>query len=95
MRTFSDARECDEMLLTKRRTKKLSEILMKETVHQLWWGEKMCEVQQIHIMSQGFMQSSVFQKCYLPRQTQDEMTQIDGREFIVKNYCNRNQEIGK
>jgi radical SAM protein with 4Fe4S-binding SPASM domain len=66
-----------------------------ETVHQIWHGESMREVRQMHLMPQGFMQSSVCRKCYLPRVTEEEEVRIDDRSFIVKNYSGRSQEIGE
>ena len=67
----------------------------KETVHQLWHGEKMQAVRRMQLSPQGFMQSSVCRKCYLPRETTEEEANVDGRTFIVRNYCHRSQEIGK
>jgi radical SAM protein with 4Fe4S-binding SPASM domain len=67
----------------------------KETVHQIWHGENMREVRQMHLMPQGFMQSSVCRKCYLPRATEEEEIRIDDRSFIVRNYSGRSQEIGE
>ena len=67
----------------------------KETVHQLWHGEKMQAVRRMQLSPQGFMQSAVCRKCYLPRKTTEEEANVDGRTFIVRNYCHRNQEIGK
>ena len=66
-----------------------------ETVHQIWHGEKMREVRKMHLYPQGFMQSSVCQKCYLPRKTVEEEVRIDDRSFFVRDYSGRNQEIGK
>ena len=66
-----------------------------ETVHQLWHGEKMRQVRELHKRPRGFMESPVCRKCYLPRKTQDEEASVDGRTFIVQNYVNRSQEIGE
>jgi radical SAM protein with 4Fe4S-binding SPASM domain len=67
----------------------------KETVHQIWHGEKMTAVREMHKRDRGFMDSAVCKKCYLPRKTEDEPSEIDGRSFTVKNYIFRIQEIGK
>lgn len=66
-----------------------------ETVHQVWHGEKMNKVRAMHLQEQGFMQSTVCKKCYLPRQTHDEVAYIHEREFFVMNYVNRKQVIGQ
>lgn len=67
----------------------------KETVHQVWHGEKLQAVREMHKQPRGFMQSAVCRKCYLPRMTQDEKAQVGARTFIVKNYIHRIQAIGK
>lgn len=67
----------------------------KETVRQVWHGEKMQAVREVQKQPGGFMQSAVCRKCYLPRETNEEEASIDGRTFIVRNYLHRSQEIGK
>lgn len=69
--------------------------IKQESVHQLWHGERMQEVRELHKQQRGFMHSAVCRKCYLPRLTQDEEAQVDGRTFIVRNYVNRIQVIGR
>jgi len=67
----------------------------RETVYGIWHGEKMKRVRGMHKKNNGFMQSAVCRKCYLPRKTEDNETAlVDGRTVIVKNYVNRKQEIG-
>lgn len=67
----------------------------QETVYQLWHGEKMKREREMHQQKHGFQSSSVCRKCYLPRQTLDEVAYIHGRQFLVMNYVNRKQEIGQ
>ena len=67
----------------------------KETVHQLWHGEKMQAVRKMLSQPRGFKQSAVCQKCYLPRATNEEEASVGDRTFIVRNYLHRNQKIGK
>ncbi|HLP97547.1 MAG TPA: radical SAM/SPASM domain-containing protein [Sideroxyarcus sp.] len=69
--------------------------IKKETVHQVWHGENMNAVREMHKQPCGFMQSAVCRKCYLPRLTQDEEAQVGDRKFIIKNYVHRAQAIGK
>lgn len=66
----------------------------QETVYQLWHGEKMQQVRKMHLQPDGFKQSAVCRKCYLPRKTNEEQSSVDGRVFIVRNYTKRNQKIG-
>lgn len=69
--------------------------IKKETVHQVWHGEKMQGVRNMHLEPRGFLKSSVCQKCYLPRKTEDETAQVADRTFTVRNYVHRIQLIGK
>jgi radical SAM protein with 4Fe4S-binding SPASM domain len=66
-----------------------------QTVHEIWHGKKMQEVREMQLRPRGFMNSPVCRKCYLPRKTQDDIAEVDGRSFIVRNYTRRNQLIGK
>jgi len=68
--------------------------LKLETVHQVWHGDKMRAVREMHLQRDGFRNSAVCRKCYLPRQTKDEQASVHGRIFIVRNYVNRSQKIG-
>lgn len=69
--------------------------LNRETVHEVWHGTAMREERRMHLMKQGFLQSAVCRKCYLPRKTVEEVAQVNGREFRIKNYVNRPQEVGQ
>lgn len=69
--------------------------LKNETVHQIWHGEKMQQVRELHQRTRGFMESEVCRRCYLPRLTQDEEAIVDQRTFIVRNYVHRIQLVGK
>jgi len=65
-----------------------------ETVHQIWHGEKMTAVRDLHKRPCGFKESAVCRKCYLPRQTTEELAEVSGRKFLVENYVDRSQKIG-
>jgi radical SAM protein with 4Fe4S-binding SPASM domain len=66
-----------------------------ETVQAIWHGPKMQAVRELHRQQNGFLDSAVCRKCYLPRKTLDEEVVINGRRVIVRNYVNRSQVIGK
>lgn len=67
----------------------------RQGIHEIWHGEKLNAVREMHKRPRGFMESEVCRKCYLPRMTEDsESTAINGREIIIKNYVNRKQDIG-
>jgi hypothetical protein len=55
----------------------------------------MQRVRDLHKKSKGFMDSAVCKKCYLPRKTKDEESQVGARTFIVRNYVHRIQVVGK
>lgn len=67
----------------------------EETVHQLWHGEKMNRVREMHRQRRGFMQSAVCRRCYLPRKTDDETSSVGARTFVIKNYTRRIQVVGQ
>jgi radical SAM protein with 4Fe4S-binding SPASM domain len=67
----------------------------KQSVHEIWHGQEMKKIRELHKTDRGFMQSSVCRKCYLPRKTKDEEAEINGRSFFIKNYTFRIQEVGK
>lgn len=67
-----------------------------ESIYEIWHGDALNRIREIHLLKNGFLQIPACRKCYLPRLTQDnETTQINGREFIIRNYVNRKQNIGQ
>lgn len=68
----------------------------KETIYDIWHGERLNRIRSIHKKKNGFMNISVCKRCYLPRLTENkEMYGVNGRDVIVKNYVNRRQTIGE
>lgn len=68
----------------------------KETIHEIWHGEKLNKMREIHKKTAGFKEIPVCKKCYLPRDIDEsERTIVSGREIIIKNYANRKQKIGE
>jgi radical SAM protein with 4Fe4S-binding SPASM domain len=67
----------------------------RQSVHELWHGEAMRKVREMHKGARGFMGSPVCRRCYLPRKTRDEEGRIGARSFMVKNYTRRIQIVGK
>lgn len=66
-----------------------------QSVFSIWHGEKLNRIRRLHGNHDGFMDVPLCRKCYLPRLTEDNETScVNGREFIIKNYVNRQQEIG-
>jgi radical SAM protein with 4Fe4S-binding SPASM domain len=68
--------------------------LNNESVYDIWHGDKLQSVRELHKRDNGFLEDSVCRKCYLPRQTKDEICVVQEREFKIPNYTNRIQLIG-
>lgn len=67
-----------------------------ESIHEIWHGRKLGAMREIHRQHKGFLKIPVCRKCYLPRKTQDsESGTMNGISFVVRNYINRSQEVGK
>jgi radical SAM protein with 4Fe4S-binding SPASM domain len=66
----------------------------KQTVHEIWHGEKMTKVREMHKEVRGFLKSEICRKCYLPRKTSEEVTKVKDRKLIVRNYTKRSQIVG-
>jgi hypothetical protein len=67
----------------------------KLSVHEIWHGEKMTAIREQQKRDRGFLESPICRKCYLPRLTEDEEGEVNGRTFKVKNYVFRIQVVGK
>lgn len=68
----------------------------KNTVYDIWHGDKLEKLREVHKCDSGFKSIELCKLCYLPRKTEDsECAVLDGREFIIKNYVGRKQKIGE
>ncbi len=66
-----------------------------ETIHEIWHGEKLNAIRDLHNQTNGFLENPVCRKCYYPRKAvPDERAMVDGREIWIENYVNRSQDIG-
>ena len=66
-----------------------------QTIHEIWHGEKLDKVRQLHSQPDGFKQIEVCRKCYYPRKVQvDETAMVGDREILIENYINRPQQVG-
>ena len=66
----------------------------KQSIHELWHGDKMSSVRDSQKCNNGFMESEVCRRCYLPRTTEDEIAEVSDRKVIVSNYLFRTQSVG-
>jgi radical SAM protein with 4Fe4S-binding SPASM domain len=67
----------------------------KQTVHEVWHGEAMNKVRELHKRKQGFLESAVCRRCYLPRKTTEETAAVGKRVIVIHNYVDRAQVIGE
>lgn len=67
----------------------------KQSLYEIWHGEKMNEARKWHLKHMGVGKIAPCKHCYLPRKTQRETAQLDGRIIHIDNYINREQTIGK
>lgn len=68
----------------------------EKTIYDIWHGEEISGLRKMHGVYNGFLKCELCKLCYLPRKTEDnEIAKVNGREFIIKNYVGRVQEIGK
>jgi len=65
-----------------------------QTIYDIWHGPELTRIRKLMLEKNGFMSSDVCKRCYLPRKTENELAAVDGREFYVKNYTLRSQEVG-
>lgn len=69
--------------------------IKKESVYDIWHGEKLSKAREIHKNHNGVKQMDVCKHCYLPRKTKRETAELNDRSLNVDNYINREQAVGK
>ncbi len=68
----------------------------KETIHEIWHGDKLKKIRNLHAQEDGFKQVPICKVCFYPRKTEvTEEAVVDDRTILIENYINRTQEIGK
>jgi len=66
------------------------------TIYDIWHGEKLNKVRELHLQEDGYKDLEVCRRCYLPRETEiTETSEVNGRKFDILNYTNRTQKIGE
>jgi radical SAM protein with 4Fe4S-binding SPASM domain len=67
-----------------------------QSIHEIWHGEAMNKVREIHSREDGFRELAVCRNCYYPRKAvPDETADVGGRTIVIENYVNRAQQVGK
>ena len=68
----------------------------EQTIHEIWHGEAMNKVREIHCGHDGFKGISVCRNCYYPRKAvPDETAKVGERTIVIENYVNRAQQVGE
>ncbi len=68
----------------------------EDSIYEVWHGEKLKRMRQLHAEKDGFLQIGKCRKCFYPRNTMlDEKAYVNGREIRIENYINRKQTIGE
>ncbi len=66
-----------------------------ETLQDIWNGDPMTKVRNIHKRFKGTEEIDACRECYLPRRTQSEVAIVSNRRIVIPNYTNRPQVVGK
>jgi len=70
--------------------------IMKESIFDIWHGEKLTRIRKLHGEKDGFKQLEMCRKCFYPRKTEvSEIVMVKGRKILIENYINRKQIIGE
>lgn len=68
----------------------------EKTIYELWHGEQMQRMRELHKEENGYRKEHICSKCYLPRRMQQEViVEVNGRKVIVESYTKRSQVIGE
>lgn len=68
----------------------------KQTIYEIWHGDALNKVRELHKKSDGYKNLDVCKRCYLPRATEvSETSEVNGRKFDILNYINRKQNVGE
>lgn len=67
-----------------------------QTIHELWHGERMRNLREVHSLNDGYRNFKPCQVCYYPRKAvPDEKAIVNGRTVVIENYINRKQSVGE
>ena len=67
----------------------------KQTIKEVWHGERMTEARKIHIEKMGVQKLEPCKHCYYPRKTIPQTELVGERVITIPNYTKRVQEVGK
>ena len=67
----------------------------KDSLYDIWHGDKMQKIRDLHKQHIGYKENLICRKCYLPRKTQKTKEKGINKNVVINKYTNRKEEIGK
>src|SRR3989338_4818847 len=66
----------------------------KQTIYEIWHGEKLTEARQIHRNHEGVKRLEPCRQCHYPRKTQPVVADFGDKKFEGRQFTKRSQKIG-
>jgi len=67
----------------------------KECLYNIWHGEEIQRVRDLHKKHIGYKEIEPCKKCFLPRKTESEIERIGEKEISINKYVGRTEKIGE
>lgn len=67
----------------------------KQSLHELWHGEKIQKVRELHKRHVGYKKIEACKKCYLPRKTKKAEERKGDKKISIEKYTKRKEIIGE
>ncbi len=67
----------------------------KEKIYNIWHGEKIQKVRDLHKKHIGYKEMETCRECFVPRKTTPVIEEIGSKKRIVEKYKGRTDEVGK
>jgi sulfatase maturation enzyme AslB (radical SAM superfamily) len=65
----------------------------QQTLHEIWHGEKMNNIRDIHKRCAGSRELTACAECYLPLKTYETNVEVGGRTVLAEKYLSGNQKV--
>ena len=67
----------------------------KERIYDIWHGEKIQKVRDLHKKHLGCKEMETCRECFVPRKTVPVIETIGSKKIVVEKYTGRSDEVGK
>jgi radical SAM protein with 4Fe4S-binding SPASM domain len=64
-----------------------------QSIHEIWHGQEMTRVREIHRRSAGHKEISACAECYLPLKTYEANITVDDRHVVAEKYVSGKQKV--